>query len=298
VTRGTVADRIHVDVDYDTQREFDASNNISIRYEGKESELFQRVEVGNVSFAPPTSRFMTSGIPSGNYGLQALGRVGPMRFAAIAAQQKGNLVQDREFIVGDRTVQQQSRDIEDYQIEPRRFFFTVDPAAFGAFYPNVDILNRRQLSAIAARCPTLCGHRRVFVYRLLLGGQPRNPNGRSSASSAIRRRSAVRCTSSSASAWTITSTLAAVVALVTPLSQNSERLVVAYNVRINGRDTDDRDDGWNPGPRVRAGARPVREPRLGSAAHTGRSGLPPRDPLRLPHRRYRRAPPERAGSAS
>src|SRR5690349_6401448 len=83
ITRGTVADRIHVDVDYDTQREFDASNNISIRYQGKESELLQRLEIGNVSFAPPTSRFITSGIPSGNYGVQALGRMGPMRFAAI-----------------------------------------------------------------------------------------------------------------------------------------------------------------------------------------------------------------------
>jgi hypothetical protein len=238
LTKGTVADRVHVDVDYDTQREFDASNNISIRYEGKENEFLQRLEVGNVSFAPPTSRFITSGIPSGNYGIQAAGRVGSMRFAAIAAQQKGNVVQDVEFIVGDRTVQQQTRDIEDYQIEPRRFFFTVDPLLFGAAYPNIDILNRSQLTALAASLPDSVRPSRVFVYRLLLGGQPRNPNGpqfkllgdptsqRGQVYELLRER--VDYYIDPSLLW---------FALVAPLSQNSERLVVAYNVRINGRDT-------------------------------------------------------------
>jgi hypothetical protein len=53
---GVIADRIHVDVDYDTQREFDGSNNISVNYEGRGNELIQRVELGNVTFQPPVSR--------------------------------------------------------------------------------------------------------------------------------------------------------------------------------------------------------------------------------------------------
>ena len=238
VTRGTVADRIHVDVDYDTQREFDASNNISVRYEGEERSFLERLEVGNVSFAPPPSRFLTSGIPSGNYGIQAVGRAGPMRFAAIAAQQKGNVVGDVEFIVGDRTVRQQTRDIEDYQIEPRRFFFTVDPLRFGAAYPNVDILDRQQLASLAAALPDSVRPSKVFVYRLLLGGQPRNPNGpqfqiigdptsqRGQVYELLRER--VDYYIDPSLLW---------IALVAPLSQNSERLVVAYTVRIGGRDT-------------------------------------------------------------
>ena len=246
-TKGTVADRVHVDVDYDTQREFDASNTISIRYEGKESEVLQRLEVGNVSFAPPTSRFITSGIPSGNYGIQAAGHFGPMRFSAIAAQQKGNVVQDVEFIVGDRTVQQQRRDIEDYQIEPRRFFFTVDPLLFGAAYPNIDILNRSQLTALAASLPDSVRPSKVFVYRLLLGGQPHNPNGpqfkiigdptsqRGQIYELLRER--VDYYVDPSLLW---------FALVAPLSQNTERLVVAYNVRINGRDTTIASTGGTP----------------------------------------------------
>src|ERR671920_1950837 len=98
-TGGIVAERVHVNVDYDSQREFDASNNISVYYEGKSDELLQRIEVGNVTFQPPSSRFITGGIPSGNYGIQAKGQLGPMRFQTIVAQQKGNLVKDRVFTI-------------------------------------------------------------------------------------------------------------------------------------------------------------------------------------------------------
>jgi len=247
VTKGTVADRIHVDVDYDTQREFDASNNISVRYEGKGSSLLQRVEVGNVSFAPPPSRFLTSGIPSGNYGVQAVGRAGPMRFAAIAAQQKGNIVGDVEFIVGDRTVQRQTRDIEDYQIEPRRFFFTVDPLRFGAAFPNIDILNRAQLAALAAALPDSVRPSKVFVYRLLLGGQPRNPNGpqfRLIGDPTSQRGQVYELLRERVDYYIDPSLLW--FALVTPLSQNTERLVVAYTVRMNGRDTTIATTGGTP----------------------------------------------------
>ena len=173
---GVVADRVHVDVDYDSQREFDASNNLSIYYQGKPNEVLQRLEVGNVTFAPPPSRFITAGIPSGNYGVQALGQVGPMRFRAIAAQQKGQLVHDARFTVGDRTERSESRDIDDYQIEPRRFFFTVDPALFPG-YPSVDILNHAQLASLRAQLPANQRPAKVRVYRLQIGSQPANPNG-------------------------------------------------------------------------------------------------------------------------
>ncbi|MGH7696483.1 MAG: hypothetical protein ACRENH_15965, partial [Gemmatimonadaceae bacterium] len=67
-TSGSVVDRLRLNVDYDSQREFDGSNNISIVYQGKASERLQRVEVGTVSFLLPPSRFLTAAIPSGNYG--------------------------------------------------------------------------------------------------------------------------------------------------------------------------------------------------------------------------------------
>ncbi|HMH25872.1 MAG TPA: hypothetical protein VK542_04705, partial [Gemmatimonadaceae bacterium] len=80
---GIIADRIHVNLDYDTQREFDASNNISIYYEGKPSQFVQKLEVGNVTFQPPASRYITAGIASGNYGIQSVTKIGSMRVKTI-----------------------------------------------------------------------------------------------------------------------------------------------------------------------------------------------------------------------
>ena len=236
-TGGVVADRVHVNVDYDSQREFDASNNISVYYEGKPDELLQRLEVGNVSFAPPASRFITGGIPSGNYGVQAIGQLGPMRFRTIVAQQKGNVVKDRVFTVGDRTLQSVDVDLEDYKVEARRFFFTVDPRLFRD-YPNVDILNAQQMSAAAGQLPDSVRPAKVYLYRLRFGEQPQNPNGpqfivRGSRSGQNRGpvyevlREGVDYYMDPSQLW---------FALVRPLSLNSERLVVAYTVRLAGRD--------------------------------------------------------------
>lgn len=235
---GVVADRVNVDVDYDTQREFDGSNNISVNYEGRGNELIQRIELGNVTFQPPVSRFITAGIPSGNYGVQAIARLGSATVRGIIAQQKGNIVSDRVFTVGDRTLSAVDRRIEDHQFEARRFFFTVHPRVFGNAYPNLDILDSRRMEQLAMTLPDTLRPTRVFLYRLLIGAQPPNPSGpqfrilgdpRSRRGPVYERlREGVDYYVDPSQLW---------VALVRPLSLNNERLVVAYRVRINGRDT-------------------------------------------------------------
>jgi hypothetical protein len=235
---GIVAERVHVNLDYDTQREFDASNNISIYYEGKGSEFIQRLEVGNVTFQPPPSRYITAGIASGNYGVQAVTRLGSMRLRTILAQQKGNIVRDRVFTVGDRTLQAIDRKIEDYQFEPRRFFFTVDPRLFGSAYPNIDILDTRKMAALSASLPDTLRPTKIFLYRLLIGGQPPNPNGpqfRLLGKPRSRRGQVYEYLREGVDYYADPSLLW--IALVRPLALNNERLVVAYRVRINGRDT-------------------------------------------------------------
>jgi Motility related/secretion protein len=235
---GTVADRVHVNLDYDTQREFDASNNISIYYEGKGNEVVQRLEVGNVTFQPPASRYITAGIPSGNYGIQGVMKLGSMRLKTILAQQKGNIVRDHVFTVGDRTLQALDRKIEDYQFEPRRFFFTVDPRSFGSAYPNVDILDTRRMAVLSASLPDTLRPTKIFLYRLLIGGQPPNPSGpqfRLLGNPRSRRGQVYEYLREGIDYYADPSLLW--IALVRPLALNNERLVVAYRVRINGRDT-------------------------------------------------------------
>ncbi len=139
-TGGVVGQRIHVNVDYDTQREFDASNNIQVYYQGLEDEVLRRVEVGNVTFAAPRSRFVTGGIPANNFGVAAQGTLGALSFGALFAQQKGNVVKARVFTVGDQTVQPVDRVLADRDFEPARFFFVRNPRAIPG-YPALDILN-------------------------------------------------------------------------------------------------------------------------------------------------------------
>jgi len=244
-TGGVVADRVNVNVDYNSQREFDASNNISIFYQGKSDELLQKLEVGNVSLQIPPSRFLTAGIPSGNYGIQATGQVGPMRFTSIVAQQKGNVSKDNVFTVGERTQQQVERPIEDIQVETRRFFFTVDPRQFNGF-PNVDLLNRQQMSRLAAALPDSVRPTRIYVYRQLIGAANQNPRGPQFSVRGARNssRQIYEVLRENVDYYVDPSQLW--IALVRPVSPNGERLAIAYEVNVNGQPGRNLNTGGSP----------------------------------------------------
>ena len=155
---GLVGQRVHLNVDYDSKREFEASNNIQVYYQGLEDEVVRRVDVGNVTFAVPASRFITAGIPSNNFGIQVQGQVGALDFTGIFAQQKGNVVHGRTFTIGNQTVQTLDRDVADRDFEPLRFFFVVDPQTLPG-YPGVDVLQLAQVLPVAVQVT------QVRVYR-------------------------------------------------------------------------------------------------------------------------------------
>ncbi|HSG81975.1 MAG TPA: hypothetical protein VLC48_06990, partial [Gemmatimonadota bacterium] len=137
---GTITDRIHVAVDYDNRREFDAANNINVYYQGLEDEILQRIEVGDVSFPLPQSRYLTQGIPAGNFGIRANGQMGPIDFQAVWAQQKGDLG-TRELQVGGsgQGFEQTSVTVlDDADYEKGRFFFLFSPTRL-ASYPDVNV---------------------------------------------------------------------------------------------------------------------------------------------------------------
>lgn len=141
---GTLLDRVQVDVDFDQAREFDAANRINIFYEGAEDDILRRLEVGDVTFRLPASRFLTEGIPAGNFGFQAEGQLGPMDFQTVWAQQRGDM-NSREFRltgVGDRRafVQEDTLVLDDADYVRGQFFFLVDPSTIDR-YPHVDALD-------------------------------------------------------------------------------------------------------------------------------------------------------------
>jgi len=162
---GTVADRIHVDVDYDETREFSATNNVNIYYQGEEGELVRRVEVGDVTLSFPESRFLTQGIPAGNFGFRALTDLGPLAVQAVWAQQNGD-ISSREFRlsgVGGRQayVQEDTLVLDDADYVRGQFFFLVDPREITGF-PHLDVLSLDPGSAPPSLSP---GAEPVQLYR-------------------------------------------------------------------------------------------------------------------------------------
>ncbi len=163
---GTVSERVHVNVDFDQTREFSAANNINVYYQGLEDEILQRLEVGDVSYQlPPNSRFLTEGIPAGNFGFQTTGQLGPVDFQAVWAQQKGDL-STREFRLSgaggqQAFVQEDTLVLDDADYVEGQYFFLFDPAEIQD-YPHFDILS---LDGSRAPPELVPGTEQVQVYR-------------------------------------------------------------------------------------------------------------------------------------
>lgn len=154
---GTVSDRIHIDVDYDQRREFDATNNINVYYQGLPGEILQRIELGDVSIRLPASRYLTQGVPSGNFGFKAEARLGPLDVQSVWAQRSGDVAM-REFRLGggldglDGMARDASVVLDDADYVQGQFFFLVDPEEV-AGYPHIDALDLRGAEAPAELRP-------------------------------------------------------------------------------------------------------------------------------------------------
>ena len=170
---GVIGSRLHLNVDYDSRREFNANNDIQVYYEGLQDEVLQRVEVGTVSFRAPPSRFLTATIPSNNFGLNATLEFGAFTLQGMMATQEGSVVGQRVYTVGGTTSEPQDRLIRDLDFESGRFFWAVDPVTLPN-YPFVDILN---LDAVAIPAAIQPADAQVRVYRYRTGvGSGLNPN--------------------------------------------------------------------------------------------------------------------------
>ncbi len=163
--QGTIAERVRLDVDFDQAREFSAANNINMFYEGGEDDVVKRVELGDVTFDLPVSRFLTQGIPAGNFGFLASGQAGPLDFSGVWAQQRGDLSRQEFRLSGgpgqESFVQVDTLVLDDADYVRGQFFFIVDPAEIDRS-PHIDILSLDPSSAPMRVVP---GIDPVQVYR-------------------------------------------------------------------------------------------------------------------------------------
>jgi hypothetical protein len=169
---GLLGQRVHVNVDFDTERDYSSNNNVQIYYEGLQDEVVRRIDVGTVVFQPPPSRFITAAVPANNFGINATFEVGPVQLQTLAATQKGSVVAERTYNVGQTTSQEQDRQVRDLDFESGRFFWIIDPATLPGF-PALDILNLATGALSPASRPSQV---RIYRYRAANSKSGLNPN--------------------------------------------------------------------------------------------------------------------------
>jgi hypothetical protein len=169
---GVISQRVHINVDYDSERDFSANNNIQVYYQGLEDEIIRRIEVGTVTFVPPPSRFLTAAIPTSNFGVNAHFEVGPVQVQTLAATQKGRQVAEQTYTIGQTTSQAQDRTTRDLDFETGRFFWVVDPQRVPG-YPALDILALDPSLISASERPVQV---RVYRYRAVVSQNTADPN--------------------------------------------------------------------------------------------------------------------------
>ncbi|MFQ5568970.1 MAG: cell surface protein SprA [Rhodothermales bacterium] len=83
---GTIGDKMRVDVNWDTERDFDFQNQLKLQYTGYEDEILQSIEAGNVFLQTPSSLIRGG---QSLFGIKSEFQVGGFRLTTVASQQEG-----------------------------------------------------------------------------------------------------------------------------------------------------------------------------------------------------------------
>lgn len=159
-SRGIFAKRFHLNVDFDSKRDYGANNIVSAWYQGLEDEKLEFVNVGNVQWQPPPSRYFTASIPANNFGVSARARFGPLSVQGILATQKGSVVIPKTFTIGNGVLAPQDNTTRDLDYESGRFFWVVNPRTLPG-YPALDILDAGRIAIPAGDRPS---ELRIYRY--------------------------------------------------------------------------------------------------------------------------------------
>lgn len=122
--KGSIGDKLDVDVDQSSKAETSLANRIKIHYKGYEDEIIQRVDLGNTSLKLPGTEYVSyGGKHTGLFGISAEAQLGPVGLNVILSKEEGETAEVR---ASQRSKEEEKR-IFDYQYIRDRFFFLDDP---------------------------------------------------------------------------------------------------------------------------------------------------------------------------
>ncbi len=84
--KGTIGDKLQIDVQYDSKNQFDYQNQLKLQYTGYEDEIIQKIEAGNVFLQTP-STLIRGG--QSLFGIKSELKLGGVTLTTVASQQEG-----------------------------------------------------------------------------------------------------------------------------------------------------------------------------------------------------------------
>ncbi|MBT5078035.1 MAG: cell surface protein SprA, partial [Candidatus Marinimicrobia bacterium] len=129
---GTIGDRWTIEVEQDSEADFDWENNMFLKYKGEKNDIFQKAEAGNISLNLPSTKFVSvgSGKSEGLFGLKAEYKLGPLAIQTILSREQ--VRKAAKSMSGGET--SNSSDINDYNFIKDRYFF-IEEKFKNQFYP-------------------------------------------------------------------------------------------------------------------------------------------------------------------
>lgn len=113
---GTIADRINLGINYDTESQFQFDNQIKLNYEGDEDEIVQGIELGNINMPVPGT--LIDGTQS-LFGIKTKLQFGRLKMTTVASQKRSE--QKTLNIQGGSQRKEFDLEVTDYD-ENRHFF--------------------------------------------------------------------------------------------------------------------------------------------------------------------------------
>ena len=133
---GTVGEKVHVEVENNSQAIGDAANRIRIRYEGDEDEVVELVEMGDTQLSLPSSGLISYSTQNkGLFGVKMIGHLGPLEVTAIASKQEAE-VSSKTFSNSGQDIQSDFK--RDIDFIANQFFFLDDPGGEDFYRYKVD----------------------------------------------------------------------------------------------------------------------------------------------------------------
>ncbi len=130
--KGTIGDRLSILVNQNSEADFAWENNLRLKYAGKEDDIWQSGEAGNIGLSLPSTQFVNGGgaKSEGLFGVKLLHQLGPLKITTILSREQ--VRQSSRTVSGGNAAEDYTVKDSDFR---KDFYFFIDETFKNMFYP-------------------------------------------------------------------------------------------------------------------------------------------------------------------